>query len=84
MRLLFQPPFGPARRANLVTESGFIVFNVHEVQLSRPNVQVEVLMDDYMFPAYSSPKIRTKSARIDDGMYPGEDIVDVERANETQ
>ncbi|OOF90013.1 hypothetical protein ASPCADRAFT_212308 [Aspergillus carbonarius ITEM 5010] len=47
-------------------ESGFIVFNVHEVQLSRPNVQVEVLMDDYMFPAYSSPKIRTKSARIDD------------------
>ncbi|PWY62747.1 membrane bound C2 domain protein vp115 [Aspergillus eucalypticola CBS 122712] len=47
-------------------ESGFIVFNVHEVQLSRPNVQVEVLMDDYMFPAYSSPKVRSKTAKIDD------------------
>ncbi|PYH90388.1 tricalbin [Aspergillus ellipticus CBS 707.79] len=47
-------------------ESGFLVFNIHEVQLSRNNVQLEILMDDYMFPAYTSPKIRTKSSKIDD------------------
>ncbi|KAE8384998.1 C2 domain-containing protein [Aspergillus alliaceus] len=47
-------------------ESGFLVFKFHEVQLSRSNVQVEVLMDDYMFPAYTSPKVRSKSAKIED------------------
>ncbi|RAK77104.1 putative membrane bound C2 domain protein (vp115) [Aspergillus fijiensis CBS 313.89] len=47
-------------------ECGFLVFNVHEVQLSRHNVQVEILMDDYMFPAYSSPKLRTKAAKLED------------------
>ncbi|KAE8348838.1 C2 domain-containing protein [Aspergillus coremiiformis] len=47
-------------------ESGFLVFKFHEVQLSRSNVQVEVLMDDYMFPAYTSPKIRSKTAKIED------------------
>ncbi|KAE8369882.1 C2 domain-containing protein [Aspergillus caelatus] len=47
-------------------ESGFLVFKFHEAHLSRSNVQVEVLMDDYMFPAYTSPKIRSKSAKIED------------------
>ncbi|KAL2824799.1 hypothetical protein BDW59DRAFT_82737 [Aspergillus cavernicola] len=47
-------------------ESGFIVFNLHEVQLSRTNVHVEILMDDYMFPVWSSAKIRTKNAKVED------------------
>ncbi|KAI9372129.1 C2 domain-containing protein [Aspergillus egyptiacus] len=47
-------------------ESGFIVFKFHEVQLSRSNVHVEIIMDDYMFPVWSSPKIRTKNAKVDD------------------
>ncbi|KAL4783445.1 tricalbin [Aspergillus varians] len=47
-------------------ESGFIVFKLHEVQLARSNVHVEILMDDYMFPVWSSPKIRTKNAQIED------------------
>ncbi|KAL2808922.1 C2 domain-containing protein [Aspergillus granulosus] len=47
-------------------ESGFIVFKLHEVHLSRSNVHVEILMDDYMFPVWSSPKIRTKSTKVDD------------------
>ncbi|KAL3465175.1 C2 domain-containing protein [Aspergillus heterothallicus] len=47
-------------------ESGFIVFKLHEVHLSRSNVHVEILMDDYMFPVWSSPKIRTKSAKVED------------------
>ncbi|KAL4771021.1 hypothetical protein BDW60DRAFT_71742 [Aspergillus nidulans var. acristatus] len=47
-------------------ESGFIVFKLHEVNLSRSNVHVEIIMDDYMFPVWSSPKIRTKTAKIED------------------
>ncbi|KAL4948242.1 C2 domain-containing protein [Aspergillus filifer] len=47
-------------------ESGFVVFKLHEVQLSRANVHVEILMDDYMFPVWSSTKIRTKSAKVED------------------
>ncbi|KAJ5631804.1 uncharacterized protein N7484_011904 [Penicillium longicatenatum] len=38
-------------------ESGFIVFKFHEGKLAHSHVQLEVLIDDYMFPAYVSPKI---------------------------
>ncbi|KAL2864936.1 putative membrane bound C2 domain protein (vp115) [Aspergillus lucknowensis] len=47
-------------------ESGFLVFKLHEVQLARSNVHVEVIMDDYMFPVWSSPKIRSKNAKVED------------------
>ncbi|KGO43139.1 Tricalbin [Penicillium expansum] len=47
-------------------ESGFIVFKFHEGQLAVPNVQLEVLMDDYMFPAYVSSKIHTTTAKFSD------------------
>ncbi|BCS23392.1 putative membrane bound C2 domain protein (vp115) [Aspergillus puulaauensis] len=47
-------------------QSGFLVFKLHEVNLAHNNVHVEVLMDDYMFPVWSSPKIRTKTATVDD------------------
>ncbi|KAI9925730.1 hypothetical protein ASPWEDRAFT_173811 [Aspergillus wentii DTO 134E9] len=47
-------------------ESGFLAFQFHEVQLARANVQLEVLMDDYMFPAYHSPKIRSKNQKLGD------------------
>ncbi|OJJ48132.1 hypothetical protein ASPZODRAFT_62240 [Penicilliopsis zonata CBS 506.65] len=47
-------------------ESGFLVFKFHEAQLSRTNVQLEVLMDDYMFPSYVSPRLRSRSAKFED------------------
>ncbi|PKY00542.1 putative membrane bound C2 domain protein [Aspergillus campestris IBT 28561] len=47
-------------------ESGFFVFKFHEVHLAHSNVQVEVLMDDHMFASYSTGKIRTKVAQIED------------------
>ncbi|EAW20924.1 putative membrane bound C2 domain protein (vp115) [Aspergillus fischeri NRRL 181] len=47
-------------------ESGFFVFKFHEAQLARSNVQLEVLMDDHMFPSYSTPKIRSKAAKLVD------------------
>lgn len=46
------------------------MFKFHEAQLSRSNVQLEVLMDDHMFPSYSTPKIRSKAAKLVDGLSP--------------
>ncbi|KAJ5929788.1 hypothetical protein N7454_006738 [Penicillium verhagenii] len=47
-------------------ESGFIVFRFHEGQLAHSNVQLEVLIDDYMFPAYTSPKIHSNTLKTSD------------------
>ncbi|KAL2010877.1 hypothetical protein VTN00DRAFT_3595 [Thermoascus crustaceus] len=47
-------------------ESGLIVFKLIEGQLSHSDVRLEVLMDDHMFPSYTSPKIRTKVATFGD------------------
>ncbi|KAK5228196.1 Tricalbin-2 [Exophiala xenobiotica] len=41
-------------------ESGLIVFNIIEGHFSETNVQLEVVMDDHAFPAYTSAKIRQK------------------------
>ena len=42
------------------------MFKFHEGQLAVPHVQLEVLMDDYMFPAYVSSKIHTTTAKFTD------------------
>lgn len=42
------------------------MFKFHEGQLAHANVQLEVLMDDYMFPAYVSSKIHTTTAKFTD------------------
>ncbi|KAJ5975097.1 Tricalbin [Penicillium waksmanii] len=47
-------------------ESGFIVFKFHEGKLAHSNVQLEVVMDDYMFPAYVSPKIHSNTLTSSD------------------
>lgn len=52
-----------------MAESGFVVYKFHDVQLARANVSLEVVMDDYMFPAYASPKFRTKSIKLGDSMF---------------
>ena len=44
------------------------MYRFHEAQLAHSNVQLEAVMDDYMFPAYTSPKIRTKAINLGDSM----------------
>lgn len=46
-----------------------MVFKIHEVNLSRPNLSLEVVMDDHMFPTYVSQKIRTKQAKVEDSKF---------------
>lgn len=53
------------------------MFKFHEGKLAHSNVHLEVVMDDYMFPAYISPKIRSATAKFEDGMY----LVYIRRSN---
>lgn len=45
------------------------MFKLHECKLSRSEAQVEVLMDDNLFPAYVSPKIKKASAKVEDSRF---------------
>lgn len=50
----------------MCSESGFVVFKFHHGELAHSNVQLEVVIDDYMFPAYTSPKIHSKTLNSSD------------------
>jgi Ca2+-dependent lipid-binding protein len=41
-------------------ESGLIVFTIHEGNLANPGSYLQVLMDDYKYPAWQSHKIKTR------------------------
>lgn len=47
-------------------ESGLIIFKLLEVDLPRPNVYVDVLIDDMAFPSYTSSKLRSRKTVIDE------------------
>ena len=47
-------------------ESGLIIFKLMDVELTESDVQVEVLMDDMVFPSYSSSTIRSKKSTLDE------------------
>ncbi|OKL63539.1 hypothetical protein UA08_01208 [Talaromyces atroroseus] len=47
-------------------ESGLVVFKVIDGQLSHANVYLEVIVDDHMFPSYTSMKIKSKTATFED------------------
>jgi hypothetical protein len=42
------------------------VFKFHHGELAQSNVQLEVVIDDYMFPAYTSSKIHSKTLNSSD------------------
>jgi hypothetical protein len=46
-----------------------IVFKIIEGQLAHSDVKLEVLMDDHVFPSYTSSKVRSKSAVFGDGTW---------------
>ncbi len=47
-------------------ESGLIIFKLLDVEVPRPNVHVEVVIDDMAFPSYSSSIIRSRKTVLDD------------------
>lgn len=48
-------------------ESGLVVFKLIDGYLSHTNVQLEVLVDDHMFPSYTSMKIKSRDVTFEDG-----------------
>lgn len=50
-------------------DSGIFVFKLHDCKLSRSEAQVEILMDDNLYPAYVSPKIKSSSSNIEDSRF---------------
>lgn len=48
----------------LVAESGLLIFHLIEGTLATSDVLVEVLMDDMVFPSYSSAKVRSKHTQF--------------------
>ena len=62
-------PFKEVKYTDTVTESGLLVFKIIEGQLSESDVQLEVLMDDHVFPSYTSQKVKTKHAVFNDGRF---------------
>jgi Ca2+-dependent lipid-binding protein len=42
------------------TESGLLIFTLIEGEFVQTNCYVEVLIDDLVFPSYSSSKIKSK------------------------
>ncbi|KAI5285228.1 hypothetical protein KEM54_000738, partial [Ascosphaera aggregata] len=47
-------------------QSGLVVFRLEEVNVGFDDVQIEVLMDDHIFPSYISPKIKNRRAVLND------------------
>ena len=45
-------------------DSGLIIFKLIEGTLAHSDVRVEVLMDDMVFPSYSSSKARSKHTQF--------------------
>lgn len=50
----------------LKQESGLIIFKIMDVELTRSNVRVEVVMDDMLFPSYQSSTIKSKKSTLDE------------------
>jgi Ca2+-dependent lipid-binding protein len=47
-----------------IAESGLLIFNLIEGTLATSDVRVEVLMDDMVFPSYSSAKVRSRHTQF--------------------
>lgn len=66
---MFASFFMKVKVTDTVIESGLLVFKIIEGQLSESDVQLEVLMDDHVFPSYTSQKVKSKHAVFNDGLF---------------
>lgn len=52
-----------------ITETGLLVFKIIEADLAHTGVHIEVVMDDMLYPSYTSPKARTKLMTLNDSEF---------------
>ncbi|KAF3310907.1 hypothetical protein TWF173_009145 [Orbilia oligospora] len=50
----------------LSKNSGLLVFRIHDVDLTERDCYLQLRMDDFLFPAFVSSKIRTKKGKVDE------------------
>ncbi|KAF3925246.1 Tricalbin-3 [Dactylellina cionopaga] len=50
----------------LAKNSGLLVFRVHDVDLSEKDCYLQVKMDDFLFPAFMSSKIRSRKTKLEE------------------
>ncbi|KAK6338720.1 hypothetical protein TWF696_009532 [Orbilia brochopaga] len=50
----------------LSKNSGLLVFKVHDVDLCQRECYLQVMMDDFLFPAFMSSKIRIRKGKLDE------------------
>lgn len=55
--------------ANNRPESGLLIFTLLDGDLARQNCYLEVLMDDHVFPSYSSNKVKTRHHEFNESMF---------------
>lgn len=50
-------------------DSGLMVFNIIDAQLMHKDCYVEVLMDDMLYPAYATTRLKTKNVKISESKF---------------
>jgi len=50
-------------------ESGLIVFKIIEAELAHPGAHLEIVMDDMLYPSYTSAKARKKQVTFNDSRF---------------
>lgn len=48
------------------TDSGLMIFKIIDGQFMHKDCYVEVLMDDMLYPAYVTTRLKTKNVKIDE------------------
>lgn len=51
------------------TDSGLMIFKIIDGQLMHKDCYVEVLMDDMLYPAYATTRLKTKNVKIDESKF---------------
>jgi Ca2+-dependent lipid-binding protein len=51
-----------------LAESGLIVFKLIDGEFADTGAYIDILMDDMVFPSYSSAKIKSKNMTFNEGM----------------
>lgn len=48
------------------TDSGLMIFKIIDGQFMHKDCYVEVLMDDMLYPAYATTRLKSKNVKIDE------------------
>jgi Ca2+-dependent lipid-binding protein len=51
------------------TESGILIFTLLDGDLARPNCYLEVVMDDMVFPSFTSNKVRSRHHEFNESKF---------------